>query len=55
VEEVADNAWDAIHGEKVHYLVGKTARKMRFAAKWMPSQLRKRATQLMKAHEDAEG
>ncbi|OJW73864.1 MAG: short-chain dehydrogenase [Sphingomonadales bacterium 63-6] len=55
VEEVADNAWDAVHGEKVHYLVGKTARKMRFAAKWMPSQLRKRAAQLMKAHEDAEG
>jgi NAD(P)-dependent dehydrogenase (short-subunit alcohol dehydrogenase family) len=43
VEEVADTAWQAVHGNKVHYVVGKTARKMRFAAKWMPGKLRRRA------------
>ena len=55
VEEVADNAWAAVHGDRVHYVVGKTARKMRFAAKWMPGKLRQRAALLNKAHEDAEG
>jgi len=40
---VADHAWQAVHGDQVHYVVGKTAKKMRFAAKWMPGKLRKRA------------
>jgi len=43
VEEVAETAWQAVHGDKVHYVVGETAKKMRFAAKWMPGKLRKRA------------
>jgi NAD(P)-dependent dehydrogenase (short-subunit alcohol dehydrogenase family) len=53
VEEVAQNAWDAVHGDKVHYVVGKTAKKMRFAAKWMPGKLRARARKLDAAHEKA--
>lgn len=52
VEVVADAAWDAVHGGKVHYVVGKTARALRFAARWMPGKLRKRAQLLADAAED---
>jgi NAD(P)-dependent dehydrogenase (short-subunit alcohol dehydrogenase family) len=55
VEVVADTAWQAVHGDKVHYVVGETAKKMRFAAKWMPGKLRKRAKLLSEAGEAAEG
>ncbi|CAM4007764.1 Diacetyl reductase ((S)-acetoin forming) [Novosphingobium lubricantis] len=41
VSEVADAAWSAVHGERVHTLVGKTARRMAFAARWMPGRLRR--------------
>ena len=41
VSDVADAAWAAVHGEKLHTLVGKTARRLAFAAKWMPGRLRK--------------
>ncbi|KQT35190.1 short-chain dehydrogenase [Sphingomonas sp. Leaf412] len=41
VETVADLAWDAVHGDRVHMLVGKTARRLAFAARWMPGRLRK--------------
>lgn len=41
VESVAEAAWRAVHGDAVHTYVGKTADRMRFAAKWMPGQLRK--------------
>ncbi len=47
VEQVAQAAWDAVHGAKMHSLVGKTARKMAVAAKWAPGYLRKRARGLM--------
>lgn len=36
LDEVAALAWDAVHGKKVHTLVGKTARRLAFAVKWMP-------------------
>ena len=42
VEVVAQAAWDAVHGTKVHTVVGKTAKKLAFAAKWMPGRLSKR-------------
>jgi len=51
VEVVAENAWDAVRGDKVHYVVGATAKKMRFAAKWTPGKLRKRAKLLADAAE----
>ncbi|MGZ3195498.1 MAG: SDR family oxidoreductase [Croceibacterium sp.] len=51
VEEVAEAAWQAVTGDKLHYLVGKTARKLRFIAKWMPGKLRNRARLLAEAHE----
>lgn len=43
VERVAEAAWAAVHEpKKVHHYVGKTARQLAFAAKWMPGALRKR-------------
>lgn len=42
VEEVAEAAWRAVHGDPVHTYVGKTAFRLKFAARWMPGQLRKR-------------
>ncbi|WP_299324148.1 SDR family oxidoreductase [Parasphingopyxis sp.] len=41
VSEVAEAAWIAVHGEKVHTTVGKTAKKLAFAARWTPNRLRK--------------
>lgn len=42
VEQVADGAWDAVHGGKVHTVIGKTAKKLRFASRWAPWLLKKR-------------
>lgn len=42
VQEVAQAVWDAIHGDRVHTPVGKTARQLSFAMRWMPGRLRKR-------------
>jgi NAD(P)-dependent dehydrogenase (short-subunit alcohol dehydrogenase family) len=40
---VAEAAWNAVHDPKnVHSYVGPTARKLAFAAKWMPGSIRKR-------------
>jgi NAD(P)-dependent dehydrogenase (short-subunit alcohol dehydrogenase family) len=36
LEEVAQKAWDAVHGKSVHTLIGKTARRLSFVVKWMP-------------------
>lgn len=47
VEQVAQAAWDAVHGKRMHSLVGKTARQMGLAAKWAPGYLRNRARGLM--------
>ncbi|MGB3166790.1 MAG: SDR family oxidoreductase [Alteraurantiacibacter sp.] len=55
VETVAQEAWNAVHGKDTHVLVGKTARSMKFAAKWFPGRLRKRARTLAEAHEASEG
>ena len=41
VEEVAKTIWNAVHGDDLHYLVGKTARKLSFVKRWMPGKLRK--------------
>ncbi len=42
LETVAQAAWDAVHGQRIHTVVGKTARKLAFAARWMPGRLRRR-------------
>lgn len=44
VTTVAELAWNAVHGDKVHTPVGKTARRLAFAARWMPGRLRKQMT-----------
>jgi NAD(P)-dependent dehydrogenase (short-subunit alcohol dehydrogenase family) len=41
VEQVAEAAWRAVHGKDVHIVVGKTAERLKFAARWMPGQLRR--------------
>jgi NAD(P)-dependent dehydrogenase (short-subunit alcohol dehydrogenase family) len=44
-ETVADAAWAAVHGDRVHTHVGRTAHRLAFAARWMPGSLRKRMRQ----------
>ena len=46
VETVAQAAWDAVHGNRLHTLIGKTAREIGFAARWLPGKLRKRAQRM---------
>ncbi|MXO74599.1 SDR family oxidoreductase [Altererythrobacter aerius] len=43
VRDVAQAAWDAVHGERLHTLVGKTARRLAFGARWMPGRVRQDA------------
>jgi len=40
-EDVAEAAWRAVHGDAVHTYVGKTAFRLKFAARWLPGKLRK--------------
>lgn len=42
VEIIGQAAWDAVHGDKVHTTVNKTAKQLAFAARWFPNRLRKR-------------
>jgi NAD(P)-dependent dehydrogenase (short-subunit alcohol dehydrogenase family) len=51
VEEVAEAAWRAVNGERIHHVVGKSARMMRRLSKWAPGMLRKRSRLLAEAHE----
>ncbi|MCZ8173353.1 MAG: SDR family oxidoreductase [Brevundimonas sp.] len=41
VTEVAEAAWAAVHGDKLHNRVGKTAHRLAFASRWLPGRLRK--------------
>jgi NAD(P)-dependent dehydrogenase (short-subunit alcohol dehydrogenase family) len=41
VERVAEAVWDAVHGDKLDYFVGATAKRMAFAKRWMPGKVRK--------------
>ena len=41
VEVVAETAWNAVNSPRLHHLVGKTARRVAFAARWMPGRIRK--------------
>lgn len=40
-EDVADAAWRAVHGDAIFTYVGRTADRLKFAARWMPGRLRK--------------
>jgi NAD(P)-dependent dehydrogenase (short-subunit alcohol dehydrogenase family) len=46
VEEVAQAAWDAVHGKRIHTPVGKSARQIAFASRWLPGSLRKRLARM---------
>ena len=41
VDHVAQAIWDAVHGDKLDYYVGATAKRMAFAKRWMPGRVRK--------------
>ena len=41
VGDVAAAAWAAVHGERLHTTVGKTAKRMAFAARWLPGRVRR--------------
>jgi NAD(P)-dependent dehydrogenase (short-subunit alcohol dehydrogenase family) len=43
LEQVAQAVWDSVHGDRVHAIVGKTAKRLAFAARWMPGVIRKQA------------
>lgn len=43
VSEVGEAAWQAVHGDKLHTTVGKTAKRVAFASRWMPGKMRKEA------------
>ena len=47
-EEVAKAAWEAVHGQRLHTLVGKTPRQLAFAARWMPGRMRKQVRKLLR-------
>ena len=42
VRMAAERAWDAAHGNEVHYTVGKEAERAKFAARFMPGAMRAR-------------
>ncbi len=50
---IGQAAWDAVHGDRVHTTVNKTAKQLAFAARWFPNRLRKNMAGLMKGLEGA--
>ena len=36
----AERAWDAAHGDDIHYMVGKEAERARFFARFFPGMMR---------------
>ena len=53
VEIIGPAAWNAVHGDKVHTTVNKTAKDLAFAARWFPGRLRKQMVGLMQGLGDA--
>lgn len=51
VEQVAEAAWNAVHGGRMHTTVGKTAAQLRLASLFAPGYIRKRARSLMQARQ----
>tara|TARA_Y100000815_G_scaffold272160_1_gene300412 strand:+ start:402 stop:1247 length:846 start_codon:yes stop_codon:yes gene_type:complete len=41
VEDVAERVWQAVHGDALHIIVGKTARRLQFGARFFPNRVRK--------------
>ncbi len=53
VSIIGPAAWKAVHGNKVHTPVNKTAKQLAFAARWMPGRLRGRDAGLTRRLGDA--
>ena len=49
VDQVAEAVWAAVHGDAVHVVVGKTARRIKFMARWFPAALRARGYRMKSA------
>ena len=47
VSMAAERAWDAAHGNELHYMVGKEAERARFAARFFPNAMRKQIKAMM--------
>jgi NAD(P)-dependent dehydrogenase (short-subunit alcohol dehydrogenase family) len=47
VEHVAAAAWAAIHGDRLHSLVGRTARKLGWVSRWAPGLARRQGKRLI--------
>jgi len=47
VRMAAERAWDAAHGDGLHYMVGKAAERARFGARFFPNAVRKQIRQSM--------
>lgn len=47
VETVAEAAWAAVHGQRLHTLVGRTAHKLALVAKWAPRLARLRGKRIV--------
>ena len=47
VSMAAERAWDAAHGNEIHYMVGKEAERARFAARFFPNAMRKQIKGMM--------
>lgn len=47
VSMAAERAWDAAHGNEIHYMVGKEAERARFAARFFPNAMRKQIKAMM--------
>lgn len=48
VRMAAERAWDAAHGDQIHYMVGKEAERARFAARFMPNAMRAQFRKFLK-------
>jgi NAD(P)-dependent dehydrogenase (short-subunit alcohol dehydrogenase family) len=47
VRMAAERAWQAAHGDDIHYMVGKEAERARFAARFFPNAMRKRMKRML--------
>lgn len=47
VRMAAQRAWDAAHGDQLHYMVGKEAERARFAARFFPGMMSRRLKQML--------
>jgi len=52
VEIIGPAAWQAVHGDRLHTPVNKTAKQLSFAARWMPGRLRNQQAALFKGNID---